>query len=451
MFSIRSVILSLSFIIVSTWTAKLNAQERYGVILDNYTPVNQTQINPSLMVDQKPWLSINVLGAHAYLRNNFLYIPQDKLSLFKDMYDVGYDEPGKFGKAFVATEILGPSATVNIGKQSFGFHTAFKTYANVNRVPAVLAQIIRDEGVDNIQDGRYVMQNGRAKTMSWGEVGLSYGKVIKRRDWEMIQIGGTLKRLIGVHEASITVNDAVVDVVNGEGTLRNMDGKYSYADPSLGAGGGWGFNLGGSYKKMEENVNDYVPHSPKGGCKNINYRYRIGASLVDLGYIQFKQESRTASLPDTANVDDIEDVDEDILGASSRKFTALLPTALSVQGDYHFKDQFYLSAMLVQRISLRNTPGVERSNLLVIAPRYESSWITATLPISMANYEVLQLGAYLRIGPLAIGTDHISPWIIKQDIRAASFYVYLNVPIQKSPSCREQGAKGQGKWLCPVW
>jgi len=427
------------------------AQERYGVLTDNYLPVNQSQINPSAMVDQKPWISINLAGAHAYLRNNFLFIPNSRLSLSKREYNVGYEEPNKFGKAFVATEILGPSATINIKEHAFGVHLNFRTYANVNRIPAVLAQIIRDEGTDNIADGIYTMSNGRAKTMSWAELGLSYGRIIRKRDWEMIQVGGTLKRLIGVHQASITVRDAIVDVVNGEGTMRNMDGRYSFSEPAWNAGNGWGLSVGGTYKKMLKNVNDYVPHSKSGGCKKSDYQYKIGASLLDLGYIRFRQESRTATLPDTATVDDIEDVDEDILGAESNRFTAVLPTAISVQADYRYQENIYINAMIVQRISLRNAFGVERSNLVAIAPRYESSWFTASLPLSLANYEVPQLGLYFRFGPLAIGSDHITPFIIKHDIRAASLYFYLNIPIQRSPECRDRSARDAGKWTCPVW
>lgn len=402
------------------------------------------------MVDQKPWLSINAAGIHGYLRNNFAYLEDTRLNLFKKEPKLVFDPPARLGKAFVAAEVLGPSATLNIKDQAFGFHTSVRSYANMNRIPAVLGEIIADESVENIEDGTYNMSNGRLKTMTWFEVGLSYGKTLYKRNDVMIDGGATLKRLIGIHQASLTVRDATVDVVNGDATLRNLDGKYSYSDPSFGAGGGWGISIGGTYKKMNDYTDSYVPHSPSSGCKWLGYKYKIGVSLVDLGYIRFKQQARTAALPDTANIGDVEDVDEDILGIDKNRFTGILPTALSVQLDYHLQDNFYANATIVQRVSLRNAFGVERSNLLTFSPRYESSWFTVSMPLSLANYEVPQVGLYFRVGPLAIGSDHITPYLIKQDIRAASIYLYLNLSI-KAPRCRDEKAPKWGKWFCPVW
>ena len=149
-------------------------------------------------------------------------------------------------------------------------------------------------------------------------------------------------------------------------------------------------------------------------------------------------------------VDDIEDVDEDVLGSEKSKFTGALPTALSVQADYHIQDNFYANAIIVQRLSLRNSFGVERSNLLTVSPRYESSLFSVSLPLSLSNYEVPQVGLYFRVGPLAIGTDHLSPFLIKHDVKAASFFIYLNLAL-KSPACRGKSDPKFGKWFCPVW
>ena len=181
----------------------------------------------------------------------------------------------------------------------------------------------------------------------------------------------------------------------------------------------------------------------------MDYQYKIGVSLLDLGYIRFKEGARTAVLPDTASVSDLEDVDEEVLGVDKDRFTALLPSALSIQGDYMFYERFYVNATIVQRLNIRNTFGAERTNFFSISPRFESSWISASLPFSLANYETPQLGLYVRLRSIAVGTDHLSPLIIKGDIRAASIYFYLNLPIQNSPRCRYKAAKNKGRWLCP--
>ncbi len=427
------------------------SQEAIGVITDNFLPVNQVKLNPSEMVDQRPWLSINVTGAHGYIRNNFAYLKDTRLKFYKTEPTPVFDPPSsRFGKAFVVGEVLGPSATLAYKNQAFGIHTSVKTYANFNRIPAVVGQIIADESAENIEDGRYSITNGRVKTMSWAQVGLSYGRTLYERNDIVIDGGITINRLIGIHQASLTMREGVVDVINGNGTLRELDGKYSYTEPAFGAGHGWSTTLGFTYKKMNDYTDSYTPHSKGNGCKWLGYKYKIGASLVDLGYIKFKQDARTASLPDTATVNDVEDINQDVLGVDKTKFTGVLPTALSVKVDYNLKENFYVNLIVVQRIGLRNSFGVERSNLVTISPRYESSLFTVSLPLSLANYETPQLGLYFRVGPLALGTDHLSPFIIKRDQRAASIYIYLNIAL-KAPGCREGKVKKFAKWFCPVW
>lgn len=427
------------------------SQEGIGALGDNFLPVNQVKINPADMVDQRPWLSINLAGAHGYIRNNFAYLKDTRISYFKtDPTPVFDPPPGRFGKAFVAGEILGPSATLAYRKQAFGFHTSVRTYSNFNRIPAVIGQIIADDGVDNITDGTYEMNNGRVKTMSWTQVGISYGRILYERNDIRIDAGASINRLIGIHQASLTVRESEVEVINGKGTLKKLDGKYSYSKASFGSGGGWGTTVGVTYKKMNDYSDSYTPHSSSSGCKWLGYKYKIAFSLVDLGYIRFKENARTATLPDSATVDDVEDINVNILGVDESKFTGVLPTALSAQIDYNIKDNFYVNATVIQRVGLRNSFGVERSNMLSVNPRYETSLFTISLPLSMANYETPQVGLYFRVGPLAVGTDHLSSLIIKRDQRAASIYAYLNIPL-KGPGCRESKPKNFEKWFCPVW
>lgn len=428
---------------------KISAQEGIGVLTDNYLPVNQSRLNPSSMVDQIPWMSINTVGVHAYVRNNFAFA-RDYRVQFKDEPKLAFETPNRFGKAFIALEALGPSATIAIKNQAFGFHTAVRSNLSMNRIPAAIAKVITDEGIENLEDGTYEMRNGRLKTMSWMEVGVSYGRTVYQRNNVMIDGGISVKRLIGIQQSSLTIRRASVDVFNEAGTLTELDGQYSYAEPAFGAGSGWGVTVGGVYKKMKDYTDHYVPQSRSHGCKWLGYKYKIGVSLVDLGYIRFKNEARTASLPDSVSVDNLEDFDEDVLAQEEDKFTAALPTAMSVQIDYNLQEHIYLNTILVQRLSLRNSFGVERSNLLTFSPRYESGLFSVSLPLSLANFEVPQLGVYLRVGPIAIGTDHLSPFLIKHDVKAASFYFFINLPLQ-NPACKLDKTKPLGKWFCPVW
>jgi hypothetical protein len=444
---------AIAFLIITIFIRTLGAQERIGVLTDNYLPVNQIMINPALMVDQRPWLSVNLAGVNVYGRTNFFEIPDDRLGFFKYDYELEFGPPTKQGKMFLHGEAMGPSATVAIGNHSFGLHTAVRAYGFMNRMPAVMGEIIADEGVGNVEDGIYEVKNGRVKALSWGEVGLSYGKVIFERNEKLFEGGITLNRIFGLLQGSLIIDEGVMEVENARGTLRRLDGRSAYTEPAFSSGSGWGLNLGVNYKKMLDYTDAYKPHSRTSACKWLGYKYRVGVSLLDLGYVRMREQALTAALPDTAPLTAVENINEEVLGLQAGEYTGSLPTALSAQFDYLLFEEYgvYVNSMVVQRLTYSDSYGAERANLFSLAPRIERSWFSASVSLSMVEYTVPQLGMYVRIGPLAIGSDHITPFFIKQDIWGASIYAYLNIPLQVSPGCRERESEDYKKWICPVW
>ncbi len=439
----------MSFLLTPIFTF---SQEKIGVTTDNFLPVKQVGVNPALMVDQKFFLSINTVGAHIFARSNVINYANSSLLPKTDIGDPIFDEPTKYARGFIAAEVSGPSATLSYKKNAFGIHTAMRGYGNMNRVPSILVELINDENTDEISDGTYRMENGRFKTMSWGEIGISYGRILRSREYEMISAGVTINRLYGIQQSSFNIRNGIVDVNQGQGTIREAEGKYSYTEAQFGSGKGWGMDLGVTYKGMFDNVNKYLPHSRNGGCRVVDYRYRLGVSLLDLGYIRYRDDARFADLQerDTITVDDLFDGDETVLGKDGSKYTAFLPTALSIQGDFYLADYIYLNARINQRLSFRNSFGVERSNLIAVAPRFESRWISASIPLTLSNYTVPQAGFYLRLGYLAIGSDNILPFMRRGDLRAIDLYFNLNFFIRNSPECRVVDNRSI-PWLCPSW
>lgn len=445
--------LFLSFLILFSFAFSTIAQEKIGVVTDNFLPVKQVGVNPALIVDQKFFLSVNLLGAHIFARSNTINYVNSRLLFKPDFGDITFDNPNNFAKGFIAAEISGPSASWSYKKNSFGLHTGVRAYGNMNRIPSIIVELINDGDTKEILDGTYRMKNGRFKTMSWGEVGVSYGRILRSRDYELLSAGVTINRLYGIQQSSLNIKNGIVDVTQGSGYIRDAVGAYSYTDAKFNSGKGWGMDLGLTYKAMFDNVNKYLPHSRNGGCKVADYRYRIGFSLLDLGYISYRDGARFSKDiqdRDTIILDDLIEGNPEVLGEEGDKYTALLPTALSVQGDFYLADYIYLNARINQRLSFRNSFGVERSNLIALTPRFESRWITASIPLTLSNYTVPQAGFYLRLGWLAIGSDHIMPFIRRGDLRAIDLYFNLNFFIRNSPECRVVD-KRSTPWLCPRW
>ena len=333
--------------------------------------------------------------------------------------------------------------------------------ANVVNVPGVVGKMATEGGITWADTGIYNVDNVRIKSMTWGELGITYGKILKARGNRMLTGAISVKRLFGFQNASVLVDDGSVDVYDLESaSLLSANSKYSYAEPSFNAGRGWGTNIGVTFKKMKKDVTHYMPHSKMSGCEQINYKYKIGVSLLDLGYINFNQGSYYGTYKENTIVNDInsaQDVsDETKAIQEGTSFTASLPAAASVQFDYNVNDKVYLNGTVIQRIPMANTYGVERANLLAVSARYETKFFGVGLPITLQNYDykTTQVGLAIRLANLTIGSDNFLPIFIKHDVKAADIYFSLKLTIFKSPACKEKKRKKSGRRgtvNCPAW
>ena len=428
------------------------AQEQMGLVHDNYAPVNGMILNPSAIVDQDVWLDINLVGADVYARNNFAFYP--KTTLLKAASWAGttpqYNLGRKNIKAHLDAEVLGPSASIAFGRHAVGLHTSVRAMANVRKVPGMLGQIAVTEAIPT-QDATYIGRNGRFKTMGWGELGLTYGYMVKQYGRNQFNVAGTVKRLFGIYHADIITKYGEVNVVDQAGTLAALDGKYAYAQPNWKAGRGWGLNLGFTYKKMLEDVSGYLPYTKGAPCEKPDYKYKLGVSLVDAGYIRYKNNAQWGQFDQNTTIDDLNSLadpaniaNDASIPQNGTKFTAATPTGLSGQFDYNFENHFYANATVVQKVTRPGFFGVERANVLSISGRYERKWFGASLPITMYDYTTPQIGLMLRMGPVIVGSDHITPFFWKQDLYAADIYAHLKIPIHRSPGCNEK-SKGTPK------
>lgn len=451
----------LFLLIVFCWgnVDDIFAQEKMGIVHDNYLPLHQRRINPAAIVGQKPWISINVFGASAYARGNFVYFPEDRLSPSSTFETVEFDNSREVIKGFVVGEFIGPSASISLGKSSVSLHTAMRSYTAIDRIPAVFGQIVTDESVENVEDGIYMMERGRGKTMSWAEIGITYGRILNVNEVNNTILSGaiSINRIYGIQQASFIVEEGRVDVENAKGHFRYATGSYSYTQPQWKSGKGWGTNLGVSYEKMIDNVGGYNPHSQRGGCQRLNYRYKIGLSVIDLGKVKYTQNAFFARITEDTEIDQLEEVveDENIeneeLLKEGNEYSASLPTAASLQFDYSMGYGIYLNGTILQNLTSPNNFGVERANLLAFTPRYEKRKLALSLPFTLLDYTEPQVGLAVRYGPLSIGSDHIIPFLATTDIYGADIYFNLKIQIFNSPWCKQKGRGNYEKWICPAW
>lgn len=455
----------VALLLISSTTA---AQERVGMANSNYAGTTGMPLNPSSMVDSKAWLDINLIGVDVFAWNNFVYLGKNDFYVWDDVFSGNIPESlyrtnGTEKHAAGNLRIDGPSFTLSQGKNAFGFHTAARTFISAEDLSEPTALFIR-EGLDYNPQRQidYQQGSGGAFATAWAEVGLSYGRIIYQRGRNMVNAGITAKYLMGIGHVSTSVDELDHQVISDEDwNLNNFSGQYAITQPGIANGHGFGVDLGVTYKRMLEDVDDYRPHTVQSDCGTIDYRYRIGVSLLDLGGINFSQNSiiRTFSNSTTtwenypdAQVNSIGDVDRLIASqfasdagttTSGVRYGTAIPSAVSVQFDYNLGKNFYANATWVQGFKLaKRTSGIRRS-VMAITPRYETKWFEASLPIQLYDYRSPMIGLALRFYSISIGSDNLLPWIAPMDIYSANIYASVKITLFKNPRCGKGGRAGK--------
>ena len=460
----RSFRVIISIILYLAIQPLLIAQESLGLVSDNYTPVLSMHLNPALIVDQKPWMSVQLAGIAAYARNNLVYAENTKLQKINAESSYAFNTArNKYG-LYSNVQVAGPSLSFTYQKHAFGIHTSARSFVSSFNLPGQIGEYVEDQQSFDVIEGDYEIRNLQAKALGWLEIGLSYGQIYRQANNDQYSWGIGIKRLLGVGALGLTVNNAALQVRDSldYGLFAEADANYFFNEPALNSGRGWGANIGMVYKKMKSDVSNHIPHSPKGACIIPNYRYKIGVSIIDFGSMRFDRNAEQAELQANFDTDDLGDIYESqisdqIVLNRSNQFSIATPAALSVQFDYALTDRIYAAGTLVQNIEFLQRNGVKRANVLGGSIRYESRWLGMAIPVSFYNYTRAQVGLSIRMGPLFVGTDHIIPFILNSDIYAANAYCAIHIPILRNPSCVEKGSKKKKRKAkdtypsCPKW
>lgn len=441
-------------------------QENLGIANSNYAGTNGVYINPSSIADSKVFLDINLIGFSGFLHNDYIYLakedfyfPRDIGSPLPDPLDK-YDGTKKY--AFIDLAAHAPAFTLSIGNHGFGFHADLRSVTGAHRVPQSVAKFAF-EGLNYSPQHltEFDEQNFFANSMTFAEFGLSYANIFYKRDRSLMTAGITAKYLVGIMNVAADVKDAQFEVIDDEDmAIYNLDGEYAYAQ-GWNSGRGVGMDLGFTYKRMLENVNAYSPHTKQGGCRTIDYKWKIGVSLLDVGAIKFNkdathQEFVTASTYwenyDTSSVTGIGSTDTTISDqfvdgvdvVTTNSYRSWLPMATSIQFDYNLGKNFYINSTIVQGVRFPGMLTPMRPNLISVTPRYERKRFEAALPVSLVNFQYPQFGLMLRLNNLVIGTDRLSTYLFNWDVYGADIYFSLKIPIFKNPACRDRSTASRG-------
>ncbi len=450
-----------------------------GIANSNFAGTNGVALNPASIVDSKTWLDVNIVGVDVFFNNNFVYYSKDDFYFWDNvpsgnMPDIRRKDDRKFRKAKVQVKAMGPAFTLSLGRHAVGLHTGARVFVSAENVPQPFA-------VSMFEGLRYEPQLGidyshdlfRVNALGFAEVGLSYATIVSSRGQNLFTAGLSFNYLIGLANVSLKSDALDYNIIDTDDLrIDRFTGEYAIAEPAFNNGSGFGFDLGVQYKRLLKSANGYSPNDPRSGCKKIDYRWKLGASLLDLGYVTFDGVQRSFIESSTywnnygnfkpngiAGVDAglstqfaLDSASNLVVTPDATSFKAGLPAAGSIQFDYNFGYGFYSSFSYMQGFRLMNTNTGMRSALLNITPRWEHKFFEAAIPLSLHDYYQPQVGLMLRFYSLIIGSDHILSLFAPVDTYGMDIYFNLKVTLFDNPKCRpRKKRKGKKNKSCPAY
>jgi Family of unknown function (DUF5723) len=453
--------LTKNFLLISFFFIYNNvfSQEQLGLRLGSYAGINGVLLNPTAGVNNPLGWDVNIVSFGTFVANDYIFIRDASVSsFFRNLKTLGPapetqitvpSQPTHFfdffnrnhNKFFSSQLFVGlPSFQLNLENgHSFGFFMGQRSALTTRQIP-----IIADPYEQTSPLGfRYEVPPMVVSGMAWGEIGFNYAhnmgseadgglsfginaKILRANQ------GFFLQSLNGTAFTRITKDSARLDALNVRGGFTN-----NFIDNPLANNGfGFGFDIGAQFVVATGDM-DYRP-----------YLFRLGASLMDVGLVLFTTNNEIHAVkltePVKLDVKDYQNVNKrqpqfDILQQFNQSvfgkpdssyigsnFGLGLPTALSLEGDVCFTENFFVNGLLIQRLQMSDF-AVSKDNVFAVTPRFESRWLGASLPVSVLNYRQVRLGFAARLAFLTIGTDHLISFLGQKKLSGSDIYFALKM------------------------
>ncbi len=397
---------------------------------------------------------------------------------------------GRRKRVYASVEVMGPSFMFGFkDKSGIAFTTKTRVFANVSRLNEDLLKIFLED-FDTAAPGyspnanqlRYIgkpnVQNKfGAGALAYQEFAFSYATVLYDKKENFLKGGVSIKYLIGLGAAFISVNELNYELL-GVDSIRfrsaSMEAAYTsdryFSDPDRRLfhyfgkeklGKGMGIDIGVVYE-YRPNYKEfyYRMDRKKREDRTANkYKFKLGASINDFGGIKFSHSPYTQYLNIDSNGDStdwtnfkevtsfagIEDVDSFAIRlfpytTIDSSFSAKLPASFNLNFDYHVDENWYLNASYVQSLRSNKVRGVRKQNVLALGGRYETRKFEASTNLVFGSfYNPILLGAFVRLGPIYVGSDNLGGIFSPKTTNGFNLYAGVQLPILRNRIPDEDG------------
>ena len=471
---------------------KLNAQHITPIGVSNYGAVHSYHINPSLNAYSKYKWHVNLAGVWVNINNNYVThrLPFSAYKMPNNVPNNYQDEKGnlKWNRAWltenlngnakhlsVASNIYGPSASVQIKTWRIGFISSGNFNARVVGLPENLAHALFKEfdstkgafsefktfqqGGDNTIEKFTIAANSRIST------GLNLSKAIALDFKRQLLLGITIKREWGMPGFYLNNSGMTLKTINPD-SLVFMPTNIQMVSYGNTIGKGMGYDIGATYifNKKPQKQNIFYHKN------QTNYFAKIGFSIMDIGKITY-QNAQFTNLTTTSEIG----INSNTFFVNNNNYLATadsflntfgtvkryigtyqvgLPTRLVLSSDFQLKKNVFLSGIITQSLRKRNSQHSRYQSTLMIAPRWETRYFEFSLPAYLAyDYRAFRLGASFRIGPLYFGSNSIYSFINTKAVRDAD--IFIGIAFGNNPNFnfkqifkRKKASAAKGKLGC---
>ena len=433
------------------------AQEMMGITGSNYAGTNALPLNPGSIATYPLKWEVNILTIDVFFDNNYAYIPKTSLiSLFRKMGQDGNFEMNessftytgdklKNKSAYVNLKVQVPSVLFSIRENKLAVHAAVRTIVSANRIHVTMPKLLQGSATLEFNNQNLEIPKFRVNGLGWSEFGFSYGRPFYKAPDFNIYGGISIKRLHG-YLGGYLLNRSIEFKLeeNIQQISTEIDAEFGFIDPSNAApsyrgflsGKGMGIDIGVVFEQKDLHYKKtfHIHHEVSEQEKKLNYAWRVGVSLIDIGRIRFTQNTQTYKIDEVIVNDTIQDLDFLINSQlykppniiNSLGFNMQLPTAFCLQVDYKIVRNVFVHGTWVQRIVFGG-PGIDRANVISLTPRFELKWFEFDIPFLLYQYRYPRFGTALRIGPLSIGSDKIGSILIPGRFSGTDIYISLKI------------------------
>lgn len=416
------------------------SQDHYsGISTSNRVGILNATINPAELTNLSKKFEINIYGMSFNIANN-------KIGFSDFNSDTDFEELLFQGtspvNARIDADIIGPGFAMKWKKWGFAFTTKAYAKFDIVDVDPTIGSAITNE---NLVLNTTLLNNSgnqRLSGTSYGEIGLSAGRVLFDNDTHKFSVGITLKILFPGSYSNFGLSQL-------DGTITQSFGTaYLTTNNPASLNIAYSGNLAESFS----NFNDYSKSIFGGlnglaGDIGITYHYKkslsSGLSIRNIGSMTFKDDNNyntnyILDIPNTnpldlslfSNVDNLSEV-EDILTdngyltqvRNKTDFKVKLPTTVNAYVDYKVVPKIFITAFLQQKLNNdSDNEQITTPNIFSITPRVNLGFFEGYIPVTFHEISGTNIGLGLRLGGFYLGTSSMVSALIN-DSKQGDLYM----------------------------